>query len=346
MPDNPTTLADQLLDLQVEWVIGELTGPRFAEVVARDVDDLLRIARDVTVDDLVDRDALKTSLRRLADALVGSTLVGDAVVSTAEAVYELPASAQHLLGDVVDRESVEALIDAVLAMNRLHDRAMERMAESPQAGAIAGRFVTKLVGDVLAQNRQLAEKVPGVSSLFSIGLGAANKVRSATIDQFLGDATGKGGQFAVRRTNSALRDMIRDAAFKGAAMEFWDLHADEPISELREYLSGAELRDVVALVHELVTSVGGTEFAGEALDACVDAVLDAHAGQDVATLMDSLGIAREDVVDAVVTHGTTLLAAAHERGELEKLARARLAPFFALPEVRALLGGPGAAPRP
>lgn len=331
------TRADRLLDLQVEWVVGELTGPGFAEAVARDVDDLLRIAGTVTVADVVDRDALKASARRLAALLADSALVADTVVATAETVYELPASAGHRLGDVVDRASVEALVGAVLGMNRLHDRAMERMTHSPLAGALAGRFVTKLVGDVLAQNRALAEKVPGVSSLFSIGLGAANKVRSATVDQFLGDAAGKGGQFAIKRTNGALREMLRDAALKGAAMEFWDLHAAEPVSELRRYLSGAELREVVVLVHEIVTTVGGTDFAGEVLDACLDAAYDRHADDDVASLLEALGIDRDQLVDEVVTHGGAVIAAAQAKGELDGFVRARLAPFFDLPAVRDLL---------
>jgi hypothetical protein len=344
VPKRAKDLAGQLLDLQVEFVIAELSGPRFAEVVARDVDDLFRIASTLTMTDVIDVPGLKASARRLGEALSNSDFVADVAVATADAIYEMPASSAHLLGEVVDREAVEALIGAVLAMSRMHDRAMDRMAESPIVAAVAGQFVTKIVGDFLQQNRQMAERVPGVSSLFSIGLGAASKVRSATVDQFLGDAAGKSGQFAIRRTNGAIRDLIRDAPLTGAAIEVWDMHASEPISELRAYLSSEELRELVTLIRDIVMTAGGTEFAGDVLDACIDSFIETHASDDIASLLTGLGIERDELVSEIVRHGTPIIAAAYARGELDTLIRARLEPFYAAPQVQALLDD--AAPRP
>lgn len=335
MPSRAQTLADQLLDLQVEFVIAELTGARFAEAVSRDVDELLQLAATRTVAEAVDGEQLKATARRLGEALSASELLADGVVAAAEAIYDLPAG--QLLGEVIDRDAVEALVGALLTMSRLHDRAMDRMADSPLAGAVASHFVTKIVGDFLQQNRQLAEKVPGVSSLFSIGLGAANKVRSATVDQLLGDAAGKSGQFAMRRTNGALRDLIKDAPLAGAAMEFWDMHAEEPISQLRAYLSAAELSEMATLIGEMLMTAGGTEYAGDVLDACIDAFLERHGSDDVASLLAGLGIERDDLVDVVLRHATPLIESAHARGELDALIRVRLAPFYASPRVRALL---------
>jgi hypothetical protein len=38
---GPKDVAAQLLDAQVEFVLGELSGKRLSQVIARDVDDLL-----------------------------------------------------------------------------------------------------------------------------------------------------------------------------------------------------------------------------------------------------------------------------------------------------------------
>jgi hypothetical protein len=346
VPSRGKVLADRLLDLHVEFVVAALTGPGFADSVARDVDDFLRFAATRTVAEVVDAPQLKVTARRLAEVLSGSALVADLTLRTADAVYEMPASSEHLLGEVVDRDAVEALVGAVLAMTRPRDRAMDRMAESPLVGAVAARFLTTIAGDFLQQNRQLAEKVPGVSSLFSLGLGAASKVRSATIDQLLGDATGKGGQFAVRRTNAAIRDLIREAPLRGAVMEVWDMHAHEPISELRAYLTEAELRELVTLIRDIVMTSGATDFAGDVLDACIDAFIETHGSDDIASLLSGLGVERDDLVSVLVRHGTPILEAAHASGELDALIRARLEPFYASPHVRALLDGGTPRPRP
>jgi hypothetical protein len=337
VPSDANELADTLLDMQVDWIVSELVGPRLREFVARDVDDLLRIAGELRVQELFDAPRLKASVRRLVDLALASPLLAEVVESGAAAVYSLPG--EQLLGDVVAREPVEAIVGAVLGLSRLYDRASERTAESPLVGALAGRFVTRIVGDVLQQNRQLAEKVPGVSSLFSMGLGAAAKVRSLTVDQLLPDAADKGAQFAIRRTNGALRDLIRDPSLKAAILELWDLQAAEPIGALREYITDHEVGELLVLLRELAIAAGGTRFAGEIVDGCIDTFLDKHGTTDVAALLAGLGVDRDELVEELVDHGSALLQELHARGELSSLIRARLAPFFESAAVRAVLGG-------
>jgi hypothetical protein len=337
VPSDAEDLAGRLLDLQVEWMIGELTGPRLGERATRDVDDLLRLAGELQVQDVFDAARLKASARRLVELALASPLPAEIVQSSVDALYDLPAADEHLLGDVVARQSVEALVGALLGLSRLYDRASERTAESPLVGALAGRFVTRIVTDVLQQNRQLAEKVPGVSSLFSMGLGAAAKVRSLTVDQLMPDAADKGTQFAIRRTNGALRDLIRDPSMQAAVLELWDLQAAEPVGALREYISREESRELLGLLRDLAVAAGGTEFAGDVIDGCIDAFLEQHGTQDVASLLDGLGMDREYLIRELVEHGSGLLQQLHRRGELAPLVRARLEPFFGSADVRRLL---------
>jgi hypothetical protein len=343
---DPKETADRLLDAQVEFVLGELTGKRLTQVIARDVDDLLDLAAHLTAGDVLDADVVKQVLRRIVERVGGSTLLQDIVTALSDAIYDLSASENYRLGEVVDREPVEALVVKVLQMQTLHDRALDRMAESPLVASVATRFVTKIVSDFLQQNRQMAERLPGAKSLISLGMGAASKVRSATVDQFLGDAAGKSTQFAIRRTNSALRDLIRDAPLQGAAMEIWDLHADEPISDLREYLSKQELRELVVLVLELVTSARSGDYAGELVDECVDVFFAEYGARDLASLLPELGITRDDLVDDLREVLPPLIEAARADGRLDALVRARLKPFFASKQVQAILSGDAPAPAP
>ncbi len=330
-------VANRLLDAQVEFILAEFSGKRLTQVIERDVDDLLALAGELTVADVVDAEQVKSAARRLVDRVGGSELVQDLVTALADAIYDLSASEDYKLGEVVDRDPVENLVAKVLSMHTLQDRALDRMAESPLVAAVATRFVTKIVGDFLQQNRQMAERVPGAKSLISFGMGAASKVRSATVDQFLGDAAGKSTQFAIRRTNSAMRDLVREAPLQGAAMEIWDLHADEPISDLRGYLSKAELRELAVLVHDIISSARTTEYAGQLVDECVDVFFEQYGERDVASLLPELGISRDDVLDDAQRLVPPLVEAAKRDGRLEQLVRARLKPFFTSKKVLAIL---------
>lgn len=340
MSTDAKAVAARLLDAQVQFVLTELTGKRLETVIARDVDDVLALAAKRTVAEVLDAGTVKGLLRRLVERVGGSALLEDLVLALCDAIYDLSAGADYDLGDVIEREPVEALIAKVLGMRTLHERALDRMAQSPLLATVATRFVTKIVADFIQQNRQTAERLPGAKSLISFGTNAAARVRSATVDQFLGDAAGKSTQFAIRRTNSALRDLIREAPLQGAAMEIWDLHADEPISDLREYLSRQELRELAALVHEIITGARSTDYAGHLLDECVEVFFEQYGERDVASLLPDLGISRDDIVAELRRLLPPLVEAAKQDGTLDRLVRARLKPFFTSGEVQAILSGP------
>ena len=336
-------IADRLLDAQVEWVLGELSGLRLTALLERDVDDVLALADDLRVDAVLDPDQVKVTLRRLVELAGSGPLLEDLVVAFSDALYELGAGEEHTLGDVVPRAQVEALIEKALSMQQLHERAMERMAQSPLVATVAARFVSSIINDFVAQNRQLAEKLPCAKSLFSLGASAASRVRNVGI---VGEAAERGTQMAIRRTNSAMREVIRDAPLKEAALEIWDLHADEPISELRAYMTQDDLRELALHVHGVVSTARTTDYVGAALDECVDVFFARYGEWSVAALLPELGISRDDVLAELTALVPPVVEAAREDGRLASLVRDRLAPFFASDAVRAILAGEDAPPAP
>ncbi len=339
----PAELADRLLDAQIEFVLGELSGARLVEHIACDVDDVLAVAATLIVAEIVDVEQVKVTLRKLLALIAGSPLVADLVAPLSDAIYDLTASDDFRLGEVIDRDSVSALVTKLLSLRTFHERVLERTTESPLVATVASKFVTKIIADFVQQNRARAEKLPGMSSLLSLGVGAASKVRSATdrhVDQFLGDAAGKGAQYALRRTNKVLLELIDEAPLHDAALEVWDLHADEPISGLREYLTKKDLRELAAIVHELVVDTRDTEYTGHVLDACVEVFFARYGKWDVTALLSELGIGRDDLVEELTAFAPPIIEAAKTDGVLAAQLRKRLEPFFHSAAVTALLAEP------
>lgn len=335
MTDLPA-LAEALLDAQVEYVIARLTGAELDKAIARDVDDVLDFAATVTLGAVVDVAAVQTAARRMIDAIGGSTVLDELRPDIADAVYHSTAGDDRLLGDVVGRAQVDALLAKVLSMDQLHERATRRLAESPVVAGIASAYVTKIVGEFVQQNRERAEKVPGVSSLFSLGLGAANRVKGAA-DGLLGDTQQRSAQFAMRQTGGAMRDILRDAPVHEAAMQLWDLHAEEPVSELRRYLSARDLRELAALIGEIVTTARNHDVVGGIVDDCIAVFFERYGTTDLATLLAELGLTRDVLVEELRRFAPPVMQAAMDNGRLAAFVRARLEPFFAAPSTLALL---------
>jgi hypothetical protein len=336
-----TGKAAQLLDAQVAFLLSELTGDRLVELLAHDVTDLLAIAETLVLRDVVESDNVKAAGYELVAAIGASPAIDALVPALAEALYGLEAGEEYDLGDLVDRESVSTLVATFLSMRTLHDRAMERMTESPLAAAIATKFVQQIVADFIAQNRQAAERIPGASSLFSLGQSVASRAKSVgdrAIGGFIEGATDKGAQLALKRTNNAIRELLRDPQMHDAAMELWDLHAVEPISGLRKYLTKKELRTLAVLIAEIVVAGREGPFAARIVDECVDVVFAEYGDRTLAALLAELGLTPELLTEHLQSFAQPVVAAAVASGAVERILRERLEPFFASPAVAAILG--------
>ncbi|WP_305779681.1 hypothetical protein [Nocardia nova] len=335
-------IAAKLLDTQVDYLLAEVTGDRFAEVVARDVDDVLAVADTIVFRDVVSVEEARQTVRTVVNRIGGSPVLQDSVAVFADAIYDNVAeNNDYTLGDVVDREPVEALLEKIFGMHQAQERLLERLTESPLVATAASKFVDKLIDDFMESNRQMASKVPGVGSLVSFGTNAAKSARKAaekaSSGTFIGDMAGKGAMFALKRTNNAIREMLRDAPVHGAAMEFWDLHAGEPVSGLRDYLTQADLRELALLVHRIVVTTRDKEYVGVLLDECVDVFFTKYGDHTLGALLPELGLSADDIRTEILRYGPAVVEAAKRNGVLAKLIRERLEPFYTSEPVLAIL---------
>ncbi|WP_040689167.1 hypothetical protein, partial [Nocardia vinacea] len=327
------------LDAQVEFLLAEVSGERFTEVVVRDVESVIGVADTLVFRDIVGIDQAKETVRTVIDLIGGSPVIADMVGVFADSIYDhIAANNDYTLGQVVDREPVEALLEKIFGMHQAQERILERLTESPLVATVASKFVDKLISDFMEANRQIAGKIPGVSSLISMGQSAAKTAKKATESTFIGDMAGKGAVFALKRTNNAIREMLRDAPVHDAAMEFWDLHADEPVSGLRDYLTQKDLNELVLLCYEIAITTREKEYFGLLVDECVDVFFTKYGDYTLAAMLPELGLSGDDIAKEILRYGPAVIEGAKRNGVLGKLIRERLEPFYTSDVVLGILG--------
>ena len=81
MAADAAALADRLLDAQVAFVLDELTGPEGAALVAEEVRGVLTALEDVPLRDVLDPDAVRTTVHAGLAAIGASEALG-AMVAT------------------------------------------------------------------------------------------------------------------------------------------------------------------------------------------------------------------------------------------------------------------------
>ncbi len=333
------SVARRLLDAQVAHHLERLSGPELEATVSRLADGLLDAAGQHQLADLVDRDAIKAVVVRAMTTVPGSAAVSGIVELATTVVYDGPAE-PYPLGDLVERERVEAVLDELLALTPVVERALDRLTDSPLVTMMASRFMGRVVGEVLQANQAVADKVPGLGSLLSFGTSAASKVMGAADKQFeglIGDTVGKGGTFAVRRLNRIVVETLNDPTTREAVLQVWDLLSQEPVAGLRDHATRDEIVGVVDAVHDLAVTTVVNEHVTHLGEVVVDAFFDRFGGYSPTELLAELDLDREVVVADLVRIAPGVVDALRETGDLERLVRAELAPFYASPEVVALL---------
>ncbi|RMI29892.1 hypothetical protein [Nocardia stercoris] len=327
--DRSREIAEKLLDAQVEYLIGELSGDRFAEVVARDVPAVLAVADGIVFRDVVTPDQAKAALRKAVDRAGAAPIVGVLTPALAESLYDRVAATQdRLLSTVVDRAKVDVLVQKLLGLHTAHERLLDRLSEAAEAGPVASTFVDRLVDDILEANKKIAGKVPGVGSLMSLGQSAVKTAKKAADNSFLGDAAGKGTMYGLKRVTNALRETLRVAPVHVAAMQVWDVHAAEPVAGLRAYLTQADVRDFAVMIQDLIVSTRNKEFTGILLDDAVDVFFARYGDHTLGELVTELGADRDDIAEEILRFGPAVIEAAKADGVLAKLIRERLEPFY------------------
>lgn len=337
---GPEGLAERLLDAQVAFVLAELEGERLEATIARDVPDLLALADALVVAEALSADHVKATAHRYVAMVGDSPLIELMASEVADAIYKLAAADDNELGEVIDREHAEALIRKALAMRGFRDKALERLGESPVVATVASWFVNKIVTDFVAANTKRAERLPGMGMALGAGRRAAEVARGQAdrhLGDVIGDVAGKGAQIALRRLNKAIRETMDEAPLHAAAMEIWDLHAGEPISNLRDYLSAADLQDFVAINHQIWLTLRDTEYFAATVDAAIDVFFANYGSRTVGSLLDELGVDRAHLATDAALVVPPLLEAVRASGLLEPFVRERLEPFWRSEEALALL---------
>ncbi len=337
-PSEP--LAQRLLDAQVAYHLERLTGEGLEVLVAALADDLLAAAGRHPIDDLVDREVVTSIVVRALQTVPASAAVSGIIELATAVVLEGPAE-PFPVGELADRDQVEALLDSLLALHPVLERVGESLADVSLMGTVASRFMGRIVGEVVHANQAVADKLPGLGSLMSMGTSAASRMMGAADKQFerlVGDTVGRGGAFAVRRLNRIVIDTLLDPATRLAALESWDLVAGMQVVGLGHHATQEQVSDLAGALQDVAITGLATEQAADLAAVVVDAFFDRFGGYTPTEMLEQLDLDREELVADLVRLAASVVHAVRESGDLERLVRTQLEPFYTSPEVSRLLG--------
>ncbi|MEV6768509.1 hypothetical protein AB0N05_07725 [Nocardia sp. NPDC051030] len=333
-------ISEKLLDAAVAYIVDQVSGELLVEHSDSILRDAFQVAETMKVSEVLDRNAVQQTTLSIIELLNSSALNRQLFDALADAIYDLAANDKFRLGDVVDRDGVAHLVATVLGMHTMFERGLDRFAQSPLVGTVAATFVNRIVSGAADAARSRAEKIPVVRSALALGDRTASKVFSASDKAFgerIGEAGAAAAQYAVKRTNHAILTVIKETPLTDAAMEVYDLFANEPVSDLREFIELEDLRALLGAVLDLATTVKNQDYLAELVGDAADILLSYYGDYTVAGLWKEVGLTPEILRDEFVRYAPPIIEIAKQDGVFAELVRKRVEPFFKSDVIRDIL---------
>jgi hypothetical protein len=328
--------AQRLLDAQVAFLVAELSGERFAAVVAEEVDHALANAAQLTLDQVVTREQIQAVVRKYMALMQIHGSIPELMGEIAERVYVHPANDHNRIGEVLAQKHVAAVTGKLLAMSGLRQRLFDQLAENPLAVSWLSWLLYRTASDM----RERVEQLPGVALLLGGVLDAVERVAPAAggeLDLRLRELADRGARILLGHAERASAGAAEQTPLFDAVMDLYDDQAGQPVSVFRRFVSRDDLEDLLVIGYELWLDLRETEYLRALVDEGIDFFFDKYGPFTLRDLLEEMGIRREDLVEEALRFGPPVIEVLRENGMLAAALHRRLEPFFFSDEVLALL---------
>lgn len=337
---NRAPLVDALIEAQTSYVLSEL-GTISRDRVAEVVEGLLKIAESTTLSTCIPVSLVVDVVAQVRSKVPASVGAGETVEAVLDVAFAGPTE-PVTPSELVARDQLEAVLDEVLTHTGLLEAVLDDITSGPLVGAMASRFIGRVVGEVMSANQAVADKVPGLGALVSFGTSAAAKVVSVADKQMeavLGDTASKSAAFAVRKLNAIALDIVRDPSTREAILEIWDQVCERPVTGLEGHVDREDASRLADAVRAMIATATDTDAAADLARRIVASIYARYGDLPIAELINDFDVDRELLVDHLHTAASAACAATLQTGQVEALVRGRIEAFFTQPEITRLLGG-------
>lgn len=334
--------AEALLEAHVAFILDQLGGVQLPLVIESILDNALRDAADLKLEQMVTRDMIKATARTYAIELDLQGGIPELIGDIARALHAHPVHERTRLADLISERRFEDLLDHVLALKSIRRRLVGELIASPLYERIASDLLYNGIRDYLARSN-LPANIPGARSALKLGRAVVKRATAGFEDamedglkRYIGRSVGGVSQ----KTAQSLLDGEHDDALREAALDSWQRLRELRIGELREDLSSLDIEEIFVTLYECWKELRGTEFIGAMIDSGIETFFDKYGESSLADLLEDLGIDRPLMLREALRFAPHVLAQLHAANKLEPTVRRLLEPFYRSGKVEKILSIP------
>ncbi|MEY1662321.1 hypothetical protein [Isoalcanivorax beigongshangi] len=341
MTDSRHALATRLLDAQVQFVLDQLQGERFAERVREEIGQALALMDRTPLTTLVTAEQVRQTARRYAIEMPIPPAIPELIGEIAERVYNHPGHDTHRFGDVVSDQEVAEMVDVVLEMEVLHQRLLGQLAGSPITIRLISDLLYRGIRGFVDQGASVAGHIPGASSVLKLGKSVVNraapkleKTAEASIKKYIA----VNARSLIGQTEQRLERAIASGDVRRAVLDYWQEVKEQPLSRIKQYVTQDEIEDAMVAGLEFWKTFREARYLQAMIDAGIDWFFQKYGDGSLASLIEDMGVDSAMIEREILHYAPAILDHLREQGVLEQQVRRQLEPFWQAESTLALLG--------
>ena len=331
MSEEKRKKAEQLLNAQVEYLMEQLDGEAFSELLRNEVNIVLEEAEKLRLDEVVSVDQIHDTARKYAVEMEIPAAVPELIGEIAERIYNHPGHDRNRFGDLVADHEIEEVVQVIVEMKDLRTRVIQEVGESPLVLNLISDMLYRGIRGFVTEGTNMASSIPGASSMMKLGKSMMDRTAPGlekAAEKNIKKYISTNARPIIRYTEKRLNENIDNGELEKAVMEFWEELRERKIGEFRHYVSQPELEDAMVTGLEVWKKVRRTRYLDSLIRAGIEFFFEKYGETSLAELVREMGVTAEMIVEDGERFAPPIIAVLKEKGILQDALRRRLEGFF------------------
>lgn len=332
--------AQALLDAHTRHVMQQLTGEALDALVDEETSSFCDwlAARPVTA--LADADRVRDFLLRNVFDIEPNARLLEQIGTLATRALHSPLNAKTRVGDILDKREYDLIAQRLIAEEQLRHDLIHAIMQNHNVTHLISDLVYNGVKNYLAENSNIAKKVPGMSSLMKVGKGVMERMGSldSALENTLKNYVRHNTRATMEMSERLVQQAMATPKLQEASRHIWQQLHNRHLNVGTKHVKAEQVQDVVTIGNALWNHFRQTPYARELLGELVQAWFEKWGDDPVLSVLETIGLDRQRLPDEVKQFLRPLVAELRDSGQLEARVRLHLQRFYESGEVAALLG--------
>lgn len=251
------------------------------------------------------------------------------ILHLVKAAINSPINDKTYIHQLLEHKNYLAIVDKIASHEQLRADIIHTIVGNPVYAKLLSDIVYQALSDYLVNENPLAKKVPGMSSIMKMGKGLMESTGgNAAIESALKSYLHKNTQKIVDISEKILIKTLDAKQIHHVADQLWHKVKGLPLSVAKQYINQQDIEFGVETGVMLWNHARHTSYAKEMLNELIAAWYNDFAQQDGVSLLASLNISRESLVQDILVFAQSVVADMLATGFIAERIDAQLNEFY------------------